>query len=87
MYKPFDLTGKVVVVTGGNGGIGFGMAEALAQAGADIVVWGTNPEKNEKALAALKPHGTRVAARKVDVTQEAEVVVGVEAALAIGLLR
>ena len=37
-YRPFDLTGKVALVTGGNGGIGFGMVEALAQAGADVVV-------------------------------------------------
>ena len=36
-YKPFDLTGKVALVTGGNGGIGLGMAEALAQAGADVL--------------------------------------------------
>ena len=44
MYKPFDLTGKVALVTGGNGGIGLGMAEALAQAGSDVVIWGTNAE-------------------------------------------
>ena len=49
MYKPFDLTGKVALVTGGNGGIGLGMAEALAQAGADVVIWGTNSEKNDSA--------------------------------------
>ena len=45
-YKPFDLTGKVALVTGGNGGIGFGMVEAMAQAGADIVIWGSNAQKN-----------------------------------------
>ena len=48
MYQQFDLSGKVALVTGGNGGIGLGMAEAMAQAGADIAIWGTNEEKNEK---------------------------------------
>lgn len=42
-YKGFDLTGKVSLVTGGNGGIGLGMADALAEAGADVCIWGTNP--------------------------------------------
>jgi len=74
MYKPFDLSGKVALVTGGNGGIGFGMADALAQAGADIVVWGTKQDKNEEAVRKLKAHGKRVSARKVNVANEAEVV-------------
>lgn len=69
-FKPFDLTGKVALVTGGNGGIGFGMAEGLAQAGADVVVWGTNATKNEAALARLSEHGTRVSANVVDVSDE-----------------
>lgn len=69
-YAPFDLTGKVSVVTGGNGGIGLGMAEALAQAGADVVIWGTNEAKNAAALEKLSAYGTRVAAKKVDVSQE-----------------
>ena len=59
-YKPFDLTGKVALVTGGNGGIGFGMVEAMAQAGADIVIWGSNPDKNRAAEERLKPTGVRV---------------------------
>ena len=82
MYKPFDLTGKVALVTGGNRGIGFGMAEALAQAGADIVIWGTNEARNTEAVAALKAHGTRVAAARIDVSKEAEVVAGMRDAVA-----
>jgi NAD(P)-dependent dehydrogenase (short-subunit alcohol dehydrogenase family) len=82
MYKPFDLTGKIALVTGGNRGIGFGMAEALAQAGADLVIWGTNADKNTEAVRALKQHGARVISRKVDVADEAQVVEGMQAAVA-----
>jgi len=82
MYKPFDLTGKVALVTGGNGGIGLGMAEALAASGADVVIWGTNEAKNEAAVTALKAHGKRVSARKVNVANESEVVEGMKAAIA-----
>ncbi|MBI3257812.1 MAG: SDR family NAD(P)-dependent oxidoreductase, partial [Actinobacteria bacterium] len=46
MSTPFDLSGKVALVTGGNSGIGLGMAKALASAGADVAIWGTNEEKN-----------------------------------------
>ena len=81
MYKPFDLTGKVALVTGGNGGIGLGMADAMAQSGADIVVWGTNVEKNAAAEKRLKVHGVRVATRRVDVSKESEVVDGMAAAI------
>lgn len=78
MFKPFDLTGKVAVVTGGNGGIGLGMAEGLAQAGADVAIWGTNEEKNKAAEAKLKSYGKRVLAQKVDVSKEAEVVAAMD---------
>jgi NAD(P)-dependent dehydrogenase (short-subunit alcohol dehydrogenase family) len=81
MYKPFDLTGKVALVTGGNGGIGLGMAEALAASGADVVIWGTNEAKNESAVKALKAHGKRVAARKVNVANENEVIEGMKTAI------
>ena len=74
MYKPFDLTGKVALITGGNGGIGLGMAEALAQAGSDVVIWGTNAEKNDAAVKRLASHGRRAVARKVNVASETEVV-------------
>ncbi len=72
-YQPFDLNGKVALVTGGNGGIGFGMAEALAQAGASVMIWGTNPEKNESALGKLNEVGGRHAAKVVDVSDEQSV--------------
>ena len=46
--SPFDLTGHVALVTGGNGGIGLGMADALAAHGADVAIWGTNPDKKRR---------------------------------------
>jgi NAD(P)-dependent dehydrogenase (short-subunit alcohol dehydrogenase family) len=73
-YSPFDLSGKVALVTGGNRGIGLGMAQALAEAGADIVIWGTNADRNAEAETALKNTGVRVLAQQVDVTDEAAVI-------------
>lgn len=72
-YQPFDLTGHCALVTGGNSGIGLGMASALAQAGADVAIWGTNEAKNEAAAAELQQHGTKVVALRCDVGEEAEV--------------
>ena len=72
-YAAFDLKGKVAVVTGGNGGIGLGMADALAQAGADVCIWGTNEEKNAAAAKSLSAHGTNVHAIRCDVSDEAAV--------------
>lgn len=69
-YKPFDLTGKVALVTGGNGGIGLGMAKAVAEAGADIAIWGTNKEKNKAASATLAATGRRVLVLECDVGDE-----------------
>ncbi|ACG77493.1 2-deoxy-D-gluconate 3-dehydrogenase [Phenylobacterium zucineum HLK1] len=80
-FKPFDLTGKVALVTGGNGGIGLGMAEGLAAAGAKVAIWGQNPEKNAKAEATLKGYGVEVLVQKVDVADEQAVVAGVAEAL------
>ncbi|MGD9302217.1 MAG: SDR family oxidoreductase [Desulfobacterales bacterium] len=69
----FDLTGKVALVTGGNGGIGLGMAEALAEAGADVCIWGRNEDKNNSAKSRLQSYGRRVLALKCDVAAENQV--------------
>jgi len=65
--KPFDLKGKVAIVTGGNGGIGLGMARGLAAAGARVVVAGRNAQKN--AAAAKELGGI---ALQVDLLSEAD---------------
>tara|TARA_A100001037_G_scaffold225190_1_gene203141 strand:- start:1426 stop:2208 length:783 start_codon:yes stop_codon:yes gene_type:complete len=73
-YTPFDLSGKVALITGGNRGIGLGMAEALAQAGADICLWGRDEARNTAAVESLKIHGTRVSAQVCDVADDSQVV-------------
>ncbi|MBX3501759.1 MAG: glucose 1-dehydrogenase [Alphaproteobacteria bacterium] len=70
MAGAFDLKGKVAVVTGGNGGIGLGMARGMAEAGAAIVVAGRNTQKNEAAVAALKGTGAEASSVVVDVNDE-----------------
>jgi 2-dehydro-3-deoxy-D-gluconate 5-dehydrogenase len=66
----FSLTGKVALVTGGNGGIGFGMAKGLSDAGASILIVGRNAQKNAKAVAALSAAGGEAAAVEIDVAQD-----------------
>ena len=76
MYQPFDLTGHGAVVTGGNGGIGYGMARALLASGAKVAIWGSNPRKTEKARASLAQEcgdAARVSAFVCDVGDEAQV--------------
>jgi NAD(P)-dependent dehydrogenase (short-subunit alcohol dehydrogenase family) len=79
-YKPFDLSGKVAVVTGGNGGIGLGMAEGLAQAGAAVAIWGRNETKNAEAVKTLSAYG-KAKAYAVDVADEAAVIATMEETL------
>ena len=73
-YQPFNLTGKVALVTGGNRGIGLGMARAMAEAGADIIIWGRSESENRAAQRALEALNVRVLAQRVDVADEAAVV-------------
>lgn len=85
MYTPFDLTGRCAVVTGGNGGIGLGMARALLASGASVAIWGSNPEKTTRARAELVASvgdASRVHAFVVDVGSEEQVEAGFAASVA-----
>jgi len=81
-YQAFDLSGKVVLITGGAGGIGLGMGDALAQAGASIVIWEPSQRRAEEAAAALAPRGVKVLPQAVDVSDERNVEAGMAAAVA-----
>jgi 2-deoxy-D-gluconate 3-dehydrogenase len=80
--KLFDLTGKVAIVTGGNGGIGLGMARGLAQAGAAVVVAGRNAAKSEGAVKELQALGAKATAVEVDVRRPASCRAMIQAAVA-----
>jgi len=72
--NPFDLTGRVALVTGGNNGIGLAMASALAQAGAGVAIWGRTEARNAAAAELIASHGGEVLALPVDVADEDAVV-------------
>jgi 2-deoxy-D-gluconate 3-dehydrogenase len=76
----FDLKGRVAIVTGGNGGIGLGMARGLAKAGARVVVAARNEQKSSAAVRELKALGSDAFALAVDVTDESAVQAMVEQA-------
>ena len=81
-YSAFDLGGKVALVTGGNSGIGLGFARAVAEAGADIAIWGTNSAKNAAAKTQLAQTGRRVETFLCDVGDEAAVDAAFDATVA-----
>jgi 2-deoxy-D-gluconate 3-dehydrogenase len=71
MKTLFDLTGRVAIVTGGNGGIGQGIALGLAEAGAAVAIFGRNEQKNNRVLSELKAIDVPAMAVKVDLTDRA----------------
>lgn len=72
MIAPWDLQGKVAIVTGGNGGIGLGMAQGLSAAGATVVIAARNADKSAAAVASIIASGGKASAIVVDVTDEAD---------------
>ena len=76
----FDLTGKTALVTGGNGGIGLGIAKGLAGAGANIVVAARNAQKTGEAIDAIRGLGVKAVGLGIDVANEDSVVNAVQAA-------
>ena len=77
----FDLTGRVAVITGGNGGIGLGIAQALVAQGCHVSIWGRKAEKNKAAAASMAGGPGKVDARVCDVTDPASVNAAMKATL------
>jgi len=77
----FDLTGKTAIVTGGNGGIGLGMATALAEAGCAVHLWGRNAAKNAAAVERIKAQGGRAEAAICDVSDPRSVAAALDETL------
>ena len=65
----FDLSGRVAVITGGNGGIGLGIAQALALSGCNVSIWGRNEHKNEAAAATMAKGPGEVATKLLPVAK------------------
>jgi 2-dehydro-3-deoxy-D-gluconate 5-dehydrogenase len=83
MKSAFDLSGRVAIITGGNGGIGYGMAKGMAEAGANVVLAARDADKSKAAAESLGKIGPRVAAVSVDVQSKPSVDEMVERALAL----
>ncbi|MFT6775813.1 MAG: NAD(P)-dependent dehydrogenase (short-subunit alcohol dehydrogenase family), partial [Paracoccaceae bacterium] len=81
MTHPFDLSGRVAVITGGNGGLGLGMATTLVQMGCAVSIWGRDAAKNDAALAALSGLGGPVEAHICDVADQSAIDAAMDATL------
>jgi NAD(P)-dependent dehydrogenase (short-subunit alcohol dehydrogenase family) len=79
--NPFDLTGRIAVVTGGSRGIGLGMARGLARAGASLGLWSRDASSCERAAAELRGYGVDVLGIGCDVSREDDVVRATRATL------
>ena len=79
--KIFDLTGKTAIITGGNGGIGLGIARGLAEAGANLIIAGRKKEKNDRAVKELRSIGSHCVAVECDVVDQSQIDACIEAAL------
>ncbi len=77
----FDLSGRVAIVTGGNGGIGLGIAQALTAAGCNVSIWGRNADKNRNAASTLAGLSGKVDTCICDVTDPASVKAAMKATL------
>jgi NAD(P)-dependent dehydrogenase (short-subunit alcohol dehydrogenase family) len=77
----FDLTGRTAVITGGNGGIGLGIAQALNAQGCNVSIWGRNAEKNGKAAATMSAGPGKVHTQVCDVSDPASVKSAMKATL------
>jgi NAD(P)-dependent dehydrogenase (short-subunit alcohol dehydrogenase family) len=77
----FDLSGRTAVITGGNGGIGLGIAQALVAAGCNVSIWGRNAEKNKTAAASMAAGPGKVDTRVCDVSDPASVKSAMQATL------
>jgi NAD(P)-dependent dehydrogenase (short-subunit alcohol dehydrogenase family) len=78
----FDLTGKKALITGGNSGLGLGFARGIARQGGDVILWARNEVRNAAAADDLRQYGGVVKTQVVDVTSEAQVINGMNAAVA-----
>jgi NAD(P)-dependent dehydrogenase (short-subunit alcohol dehydrogenase family) len=77
----FDLTGRTAVITGGNGGIGLGIAQALHAEGCNVSIWGRNADKNKNAAASMAAGKGKVATQICDVSDPASVQAAMKATL------
>ena len=79
--KPFDITGRTAIITGGNGGIGLGIATGLARAGANIVIAARNNSKTQDAVKHIEHLGVRAVGLNVDVEDNESISQMIETAI------